>query len=538
MTFKVVLVVLLAGCTQISKGKNQFDPSSVDLKPTNGGIYIEASIADANVLNPLLSTDSASSDINALVYNGLVKYDKDLNITGVLARTWTFSNGGKTITFILRDDVRWHDGKPFTSADALFTYEMLVASTTRTAYASDYLVVTKAEAPDKYTFRVSYEKPFATALESWGMRIIPKHIYEGQDINTHPANRNPIGTGPYTFKEWITDQRIVLEANDDYFEGRPKIDQYLYYILPDQSVQFLELRQGTLSMMAPTPDQYNGYEQFFYQYNKYRYPAFQYDYIAFNLNNPLFQDVRVRKALAHGINKKAIIDAVYQGLAVPATGPFPPTSWAFNPEVKNLDFDPEKAKSLLADAGWIDTNKDGILDKAGKNFEFTLVTNNGNDVRRMIAEISQNSLEKIGIKMEVRLIEWTVFITKYIDDKNFEAVLLGWSLSQDPDAYSIWHSEQTKKGQYNFVSYKNTEVDHLLVEGRHTIGNDKRKPIYRKIHQLIADDVPYIFLVNPESRPVVHKKIQGVEKAPAGIGWNFKDWYIPKEWQKNTLTAS
>jgi peptide/nickel transport system substrate-binding protein len=531
-------LLLLSSCNSLSKGKSQFDTAKVDMTPVNGGTYIEASIGDASYLNPLLATDSASSDINGQVFNGLMKYDKNIKLTGDLAESWEIKNDGKEIIFHLRKNVLWHDGQPFTSADVLFTYQKLIDTNTRTAFSSDFIIVQKADAPDPNTFRVWYKEPFAPALESWGIGIIPKHIYEHTDIHTNPANRHPIGTGPYVFREWVTDEKIVLEANPTYFDGRPHLDRYIYRIIPDLSVQFLELRQGGLSVMTPTPDQYNGYDEFFWSYNKFRYAAFRYDYLAFNLENPLFKDKRVRTAIASAIDKKAIIDGVYQGYAVPATGPFPPASWACNKSVQPIPFDVERAKKLLKEAGWSDTDGDGILDKNGKPFEFTIITNQGNKVRESIAQVLQNNLEHIGIKINIRIIEWSVFITKFVDQKQFDALILGWNLSRDPDPYPMWHSRQTGPGQYNFVSYKNPEIDRLLDLGRRTFDPEQRRPIYNKIHAILADDVPYVFLTNPESLPVVHKKIAGVDLAPAGLGWNFKDWYIPKAWQSRAEMSS
>ncbi len=527
----LLFLFLLSACNPIKTHKLTYDKSKVDLTPVNGGSYVEASIGDASFLNPLLATDSASNDINGNVFNGLVKYDKDINLVGDLAEHWEIADGGRKITFHLRKDVLWHDREPFTSADVLFTYKTLINPKIRTAFASDYQLVASAETPDAYTFRVTYKEPFAPALESWGMGIIPKHIYEGHDVNTFEANRHPIGTGPFMFKEWVPDEKIILVANPNYFRGRPPIDRYVYRIIPDMSVQFLELRQGTLGGMTPTPDQYNGYPEFFESYDKYHYPAFRYDYVAFNLLNPMFTDVRVRRAISESINRKEIIEGVYQGLAVPATGPFPPTSWAYNPDVPRTPYDLANAKKLLADAGWTDHDNDGILDKGGKPFEFTLSTNQGNKVRESMAQVIQNSLAKIGIRMNIRIVEWSVFIHKYVDERQFDAVLLAWNLSRDPDCHPIWHSSNTKVGQYNFVNYKNSEVDRLIEEGRRTFDVERRKTIYRKIHELIANDVPYAFLVVPESLPVVHKKFIGVHQAPAGIGWNFDKWFIPKEWQ-------
>jgi peptide/nickel transport system substrate-binding protein len=525
------LMLLASACRRSDAPHLKYDGVNIDTTPATGGTYIEASIGDASFLNPILASDSASNDINALVYNGLIKYDKNLKLTGDLAERWDISDGGRRITFHLRRGVKWHDGQPFTSADALFTYETLVASTTRTPFASDYQQVVKAEAPDPYTFRVTYKEPFAPAMESWGMGMIPRHVFVGTDVNSNPANRSPIGTGPYRFSSWVPDEKIILKANPDYYLGRPYIDRYVYRIIPDLSVQFLELRQGSLSMMHPTPDQYNGYKEFFLSYNKFHYPAPRYDYLAFNLNRPLFQDKRVRQAMAYAIDKQEIIDGVYQGLAVPSTGPFPPSSWACDPSIKPYPFDLARAKALLAQAGWSDSDHDGVLDRNGKKFEFTIVTNQGNKVRETMALILQNGLARVGIKVDVRIVEWSVFVEKIIKDKQFDSVLLGWNLTPDPDCYLIWNSSQNGPGQYNFVSYKNAEVDRLIDEARHTFDMPTRTRDYHRIHAIIADEQPYLFLSVPEALPVVHKKILGVELAPAGLGWNFEKWFIPKAWQ-------
>jgi len=531
-------LTLLLGCHPSPPSSSKYNADRVDRTPVDGGTFIEASIGDPTFLNPILATDSASGDINGQIYNGLVKYDKNIVLIGDLAERWDVTNEGKTITFRLRKGVRWHDGTPFTSADVLFTYQNLIDPHTRTPYSTDFQMIKTAEALDPTTFRVTYKQPFAPALESWGMGIIPKHIYEKGDINEHPANKKPIGTGPFVFNSWKTAEKIELRANPDYFEGRPHFDRYIYRIIPDLSVQFLLLRQGSLSMMTPTPDQYNGYQTFFLNYNKFKYPGPRYDYLAFNLKNPLFQDRRIREAIAHAINKQAIIEGVYQGLAVPATGPFPPQSWAFNQDVKDFSYDPGRAAQLLTEAGWKDVNSDGIRLKDGKPFVFTILTNQGNKVRESICQIIQDNLQKVGIKVDVRILEWSVFIQKYIDERNYEACVLGWNLSRDPDCYPIWHSSQVEKNQYNFVSYANPEVDRLLIEGRTTFDQAKRKAIYQRMHALIHDDVPYVFLVNPLSLPVVHKKILGVELAPLGLGWNFIKWFIPKPWQAHTTMAS
>jgi peptide/nickel transport system substrate-binding protein len=525
----LLLAAGLAGC------RSSLAPDAAAVPagpPAVGDAYIEASIGDASYLNPLLASDSASADIAGLVYNGLVKYDENIKLKGDLAERWDVRSGGLEILFHLRRNVRWHDGRPFTAEDVVFTYNRLVDPSVKTPYGADFQLVKSVTAVDPHTVRVTYKEPFAPALESWGMGIVPKHIFQDGDFNRHPANRRPVGTGPYRFQEWKTDESITLTANPDYFEGRPYINRYVYRIIPDASVQFLELRHQGIDAMGLTPDQYNAYPEFFHHHRKYRYPAFQYTYFAFNLRRPVFKDRRVRLAFAHAVQKSEIIDGVLLGLGRSATGPYPPTSWAFNEDVKDYEHDPQKARGLLAEAGWRDTDQDGWLDKDGRRFEFTVLTNQGNKMRELAAVIIQSHLAKVGIKMNIRILEWSSFIHNYVNKRQFDALILGWNLGRDPDQFVIWHSSQRGENQYNMVDYVNPEVDRLLEQGRREFNTAKRRVLYRRLHALLAEDLPYLFLYYPESMPVVHKRFVGPRVAPLGLGWNFREWYAPKPLQK------
>jgi len=524
---------LVCGCRKktselISTGKEE---------PAYGDAIIEASIGDASILNPVLAFDSASGDINALVYNGLVKYDKDIKLVGDLARSWDISKDGLVITFALRKGVKWHDGVEFTSADVKFTYERLIDPKVRTPFSSDYEKVKTLETPDKYTVKVIYKEPFAPGLESWGIGIVPKHIFEKRDFNSNPFNRKPVGTGPYIFKEWITDEKIVLEANPDYFEGRPYISRYVYRIIPDQSVQFSELKKGTIDSMGLNSYQYATESQTLstrYRVNIYRHPSINsYTYLGYNLLNPLFQDKKVRQAIAYAINKKDIVRGVLQGFGKPITGPYPPTFWAYNPNAREYNYNPDRARRILNSAGWKDTDGDGILDKDGRPFKFTIITNQGNKERELCATIIQQNLKNIGIDAEIRILEWSTFVNEYIDKKKFDAVILGWNLSMDPDQYLIWHSSQIQKERSpNFISYSNKEVDRLLEEGRRTFNLEKRKKIYHKFHSILAEEQPYCFLYVRDAFPAIHSRFRGIKVEPIGIGYNFIKWYVPRSQQK------
>src|SRR4030042_1423977 len=491
--FFFILIVILISCSSEPKIKN---PDTIAI----------GFLADAKRLLPLLASDSASGEISGLIYNGLTKYDKNIRVTGDLAESWDISPDGLQITFNLRRGIKWHDGVEFTADDVLFTYRTVIDPKIPTPYSSNYGPVEKVEILDKYTVRVSYKEPYAPALESWGMGIIPKHILDGKDISSEIYNRNTIGTGPYTLKEWVTGQKIVLNAFDGYFEGRPGIDKYTARVIPDTATMFLELKFGGIDFMGLTPPQFKlqAHSEFFVKYfQKFRYPSFGYTYLGYNHLDPKFSDKRIRQALTYSINKEDIIAGVLLGYGTPCTGPFPPESWAYNKDVKDLGYDTEKALKLFSQAGW-EKSKDGLLEKDGKPFMFTVFVNQGNESRLKAAQIIQENLKRVGIDMKIRVLEWQGMLDEFIDKKRFEAVIMGWALSRDPDAYEIWHSSKTKEGEFNFISYKNKEVDKLLLEGRRTFDLEKRKKIYRRIHEILTDDQPYTFLYVPDSLPVLH----------------------------------
>jgi peptide/nickel transport system substrate-binding protein len=530
---------LLAGCGGGKKEAKATAPAgSAPGPPAYGDALVEGSIGDVSGFLTAVTSDSASHTAAGYVFNGLVRYDRNLKLEGELAKSWEVSPDGKRIVFHLRKGVKWQDGAPFTSADVLFTYRRMIDPRTPTAYAEDFKQVRRATAPDPDTFIVEYDKPFAPALASWGMHVLPKHLLEKYpDISRSPLNKHPVGTGPYRFLEWKAGEKTVFEANPDYFEGRPYLSRVITRVIPDPATMFLELKAGGIDMMALTPLQYTRQTDtaaFRESFQKYRYLSFGYTYLGFRLDHPLFCDKRVRQAFAYAVHKQELIDGVLFGLGQEATGPYKPGTWVYNPNVKRYPYDPAKAKELFAAAGWKDEDGDGILEKDGRKFAFTVLTNAGNESRAKTAAILQQNLAAVGVKMEIRTLEWAAFINEFVDKRKFDAVILGWNITQDPDQYDIWSSKKTGPKELNFVGFKNAEVDRLLEEGRRTFDIEKRKKAYFRIQEILAEEQPYVFLYYPDALPAVHRRIHGIEPAPAGISYNFIQWYVPKGEQKYT----
>lgn len=502
---------------------------------------IMSSIGDASFLNPILAQDSASSEINSLVFSGLIKYDRELqNFVGVLAESWKVEDGEEpTITFFLRKGVRWHDGKEFTAYDVQFTYDKIMDEKTNTVRRSDYELVKKAEVLAPYTFKVTYRQPFSPGLGTWSMGVIPKHLLEKEDINTTSFNRKPIGTGPFRFVEWVTDEKIVVEANPDYFEGKPGLDRIIYRIIPETSLSEMELLTKGIDYYGVLPHQYRRMREVPFL-KIYSQPVFSYTYLGYNLVNPLFQDRRVRKAFTHAINREELVQYVLYGFGAVISGPFPNHLWYYNPNVKPLPYNPQKARELLSEAGWKDRDGDGILDKDGRPFRFKLITNSGNDIRRDVGVLVQRQLRELGIDVVFETYEWSIFLKNFINPRHFDACILGWGLSPDPDDYMIWHSSQIEKG-FNFISYRNPEADRLWEEGRRQYDMEKRKAIYWRLHELIAEDQPYTFLYMPLGLSALQRKfflkekdekgnevLQEIRLEKAGLMYDLIKWTVPK----------
>ena len=519
--------------------QEQTSPTPADF----GDMYVQASSGDASNLIPNLAEDSVSSSVTGLVFSGLMRLDKNYNLRPYMAEKWDISEDQKTITFHLRKDVKWHDGVDWTSADLMFQYEVMIHPDVMSAYKETFFRIEKAEAPDPYTFTVTFKETFAPALVRLsGMSGLPKHLLKDTkpvDITKSPLARKPVGNGPFVFKEWKSQTHIILKANPNHFDGPPPIGRVMIRIIPDTATQFLELKAGSIDTMGLEPLQYlkqTDSSMFKKNYKKYNYLANSYTYLGYNLKRPMFQDKRVRQALSYAIDKDEIVEGVLMGLGRPATGSVKPGTWSHNPNVKRYPYDPSKAKKLFAEAGWKDTDGDGILDKNGKPFAFTIITNQGNALRKKSGEIIQQRLKTVGVDVKLRVLEWSSFINNFINKRKYDACILGWSLSPDPDQYIIWHSSKTGEHEFNFISYSNAEVDEILDLARKTFDVEERTKFYLRFQEILAEEQPYTFLYVAKALPIVAKRFRGIDPGAAGISYNFDKWWSPKFEHKYEIT--
>jgi peptide/nickel transport system substrate-binding protein len=487
---------------------------------------IIANSSEPHTLNPVFLSDLNSYTISGWIFNGLTKLDKDLNIAGDLADSWEVSEDGLTIVFHLRKGVLWHDGTEFTSRDVVFTYRTITSKGVATPHGARFGPVKDIRASDPYTVKITYGEPYGSALISWTTGIIPEHMFRNKDINDGAFGRLPVGTGPYRLKEWISGERLVLEAFAGYFRGRPNIPRLIVKVIPDPAARMLEAKTGAIDMTELAPIQFatqTNTDHFVRNFTRYCSPSFRYGFLGFNLRDPRFRDKRVRQAISHAIDKDAIIGAVLLSFGKRSTGPYPPLSPYAGPSAPYFEYDPLKATDLLVKAGW-QKGKDGLLRKNGRPFSFTIVTNYESEENIKTAQIIENSLKRIGIEVKILTLEWQMFRHTVIKEHAFEAIILSRAYMGDPDLYDLWHSSKTKEGDWNFLSYRNSEVDRLLETGRRTLKIEKRKQIYRRVHEIIADEQPCVFLYDAEGLFIADKRIRGIEPSLAGVYHNIEAW--------------
>ncbi len=490
--------------------------------------------AEPGTLNPVTATDVYESIINGgNIYETLVKRDnKTLEIIPLLAESWDISDDKLTFIFHLKEGIKWHDGKPFTSEDVVFSYNKIMDPKVDSARLKSYYQEIKSvEALDMYTVKFKYARPYFLALEfCGGMPLVPKHLFEDGDFNKNPAGRKPVGTGPYKFSSWETGREIALVKNDDYWGKKPHLNKIVLRIINDPNVAFQVLRKGEIDFAGLTPIQWNKQSEtkkFREDFNKYSYFTPNYNFIGWNEERPFFKDKRVRTAMTHLLNRKLILEKILYNLGAIVTNPFYINSKEYNKQLDELEFNPELAKYLLDEAGWIDTNGNGIRDKDGVEFEFEFLLPNGSDTSDKISTILKEEVDKVGIKMQIRNIEWAVF-TQRLNERKFDAVILGWSMGVESDPYQVWHSSQISGGGSNFVGFNNKEADKIIEEARKEFDKDKRIVLYKRFSEIVYDEQPYTFLFCRNSTVALNKRFDNVNV----LGVDFLEWYVPADHQK------
>jgi len=492
--------------------------------------------AEMENLNPYTSSDAYASAILGLVFDTLLQRDNEtLELEPHLADSFEFSDDHLAYTFHLREGVTFSDGQPLTAADVKFSFDTLKNPEVDAPHLRNYYQdVTDCEVVDDYTVRFTCSKPyFRHLLMLGGFEILPKHIYGEGDFNTHPNNRNPVGSGPYAFEQWDTGQQIILTRNERYWneEKKPRIVRRVYKLIVDNNAAFQVLLRQGIDLMDLLPEQWvnrGASGSFLTKFNRYSYYRPYYNYIGWNSQRPMFKDKRVRRAMTMLLDRESIRENIYYGLAKTISGNFFIDSPEYNADVLPWPFDREAAKALLEEAGWVDADKDGVREKDGERFSFELLITNAHPVAEQVGTLFQEELKHAGVDMSIRPLEWASFLQS-VDARRFDAVMLGWSMPPDADPYQVWHSTQVEKGS-NYVGFNNAEADRLIEEARTTFDKDKRVQLYHRFHEIIHEEQPYTFMFCSKVLLAVDKRFQNVTMYP--LGPDTLEWWIPTALQR------
>ncbi|WP_447971320.1 ABC transporter substrate-binding protein [Nitrospira sp. M1] len=432
------------------------------------------------------------------------------------------------ILFHLRKGVTFHDGHEFDAGDVKFTYEAIMDSKNLSPRTSSFEPIKSVEPVDSHTVKVVYKRLYSPAIDAWTMGILPEHLLnhdamqaemDERDLSEEARktfgmrdsvfNRQPVGSGRFQFAEWQGDEFIHLQRSESYWEGPAEYHDYYMRVIPDLLTQEMEFLAGAIDYYIAQPHQVARYKDA-PSYQSFSSMGFAYTYIGYNNRNPLFADPKVRQALGMAVNVKDFLQYILYGEGERTTGPYSQNTEWYDRTVEPLPYDPQRALAMFEEMGWR-RNEKGWLEKDGKIFEFNLITNSGNPIRKNVMTIVQNAWKKIGVKCRTQYFEWTVFLKDFVNTGQFDAVVLGWSMDTSPDLYQIWHSSQAGPQQLNFVGYSNPRVDELIVRIRQEYNRDRQRELAHQLHKIIHDDQPYTFLYAPLSTRVLDKKIVLVE---------------------------
>lgn len=502
--------------------------------------------------NPLFSNTQYDGNVNALVYDSLLKLNSKIELEPAMAEKYEISEGGKKVVFTLKDGLKFHDGKPVTSKDVKFTLEAM-ASPDYKGDLQSYVqsiegfkefqggkekelkgIVFK----DDKTVEINFSVPYSPVLTNIGtLGILPQHIWGEVPVKdwatkTELLNK-PIGSGPYKIEEFKAGEFVKLSANEDYYNGAPKLKTFVFKVVKEETVS-AELINGSIDIadissikkadMTTLKDSGIEIKQ---------YPNSKMQYMGFNLRNEVLKDINIRTAIAYGIDRQSILDGLLEGKGVIINTPMVPSLWSYPKEgLVEYKFDEAKAKELLEKAGYKDTNNNGIVDKDGKELEFTLTVPTGDTVREKTATVIQQNLAKIGIKINLEMLEFKATMNKVVGNHEFDLYLMGNTLEADPDPTPNWYSTQAtdKKGEFgwNISGFKSTEADKLMDANRQATKQEERAKILNDFGKLLNKELPWVPLYASDITKAYSKKLKNYETNTFVDFYNVEKWELEK----------
>lgn len=512
-----------------------------------GGTFSMYFDTDLQTLNPITSTDLYAQELHKLTMDKLCYEDLETHEwRPSIAEKYEVAPDGKSITFTIRKGQKWSDGQPLTVDDVKFSFDVIMSGEYSTAHLKPYFEnFNSPEILDANTIRFGIKQKYFGNLEALvdTMIVVPKHVYKNA-AEGKKLNKSLVGSGPYKIEKYDQGQSILLVKNKDWWgysdpsqKGRFNFDHIRIRFLKESNLVIEALKKGDIQFGGLTAEDYvkktNDPEwgKTVLKIKTENIAPKSYGYIGWNLRRPMFADVKVRHALQMLMNREEMIHKFQFDMSLPATGPWYQQSEYADPSVKAVKFDLKEAGKLLKEAGWVDSDKDGILDKTingqKQNLSFTVIYGSKDSEKYLV--MYQSDLRKAGIEMKLQQLEWNAML-KNVDESNFDGIAMAWGAgSIDYDPKQIWHSESAVKGGSNFIGYKNPEVDKMIDEARVELDKKKRIQILRKVYRKIAEDYPYAFMFNGKYVLYARSAKIGVPKETMKYGVGTQYWWMAKE---------
>lgn len=509
-----------------SKAESQVDVTKTPPESRFGGTLVIGIAGDVDTFNPLFTSSALGLDVMHLTLLGLADLDGSGAFEPELSESWERSEDNLKLTYHLRKGIKWSDGLPISAYDVKFTYDLLMnpkVGSPRQGYTD---LIKKVTVQDSFTVLFEFAEAYPAEMFDTAGEIIPKHVFENvpiREVRTHNFGRHPLGNGPFVVNRWESNQFIELVANENYYGGRPYLDKVIFKVIPDATNRFTQLKTGEIDMLLNVSPEKVVQLKNDPDLELISIPGRVYNYIGYNEKNYLFKKAAVRRALTMVIDRKKIIDALLYGYGRECISPFlPMITWAYNDHIAAIPYNIQKAKEILSQEGWTDSDGDGWLDKNGKKFQFTLKTSTSNQLRSDLAVIIQNQFKKIGVLADIQLLEWTTLLND-MRSRKFDAYIGGLSSSLYIDPTPLYHSTATN--MFNYVSYANPRVDELIEKGRVEMDQQVASVIWKKMQEIVYDDQPYTYLFWIDRVVAVKKKFQNVTPITLSSLYQLEKWY-------------
>ncbi|MGE5235527.1 MAG: peptide-binding protein [Acidobacteriota bacterium] len=504
--------------------------------PRRGGQVIVGILSDVETFNEYQwSGDSYDLQIIDLLFPSLMIEQPDFELhppsfAPNLASSWEFSQDNRVLTFRLRPEARWSDGVPVTAEDVRFTYQVQKDPRVGSPGLEIKDFITDVEVVDAHTVRFHFSRAYPYQLmDANDGHIIPAHAWGKVPLEKwHTTDFEPllVTSGPFRVASHTRDQTLILERDPAYWGApRPYLDQLVFRVIPDSTSQLNQLLAGDIQLVELVPPREAARVRNDPDLELVEYPGRTWGFIAWNNRRPLFADRRVRRALSLAINRKSLVETVYHGFAKLATGPILSSMWAYDRNLAPLPYDSEQARRLLAEAGWRDTNGDGVLDRDGKPFVFDLFFGSENPIRQDIAVLVQADLARVGITCRPTSVESTSLLAR-LESGNYEACVTAFAEATKVDLTSVWSTPSKTQGTDNLTGYSNPEVDRLIAAAREEPDYTRAKVLYDRIQELIVEDQPVTFLYEAQQLTGIQRRIRGADINSLSVFFNVPDWYL------------